>query len=148
MYTEGEALALTVLQGVTGFASTNTARGNWGLLNSGISDHYGILKPGEFERSQGAMSMNVSTFVTIVQVWQRYVDDGSSLTNLEGHVKNVINYFDTKRKLADTTGTIVEAFITGGREVSERWSKDGALVWLSQDLLLQWQEHDITVYAE
>lgn len=144
---------LTVLRGVTGFTGTtaataNTSRGKWGLLNSGISDHYGILKPGAFVRSQGAMSMNISTFETIIQIWQRYVDDGDSLTNLEGHAKNVINYFDTKRKLGDSTGTIVDAFIDSGREVNERWSKDGALVWLSWDLVLTWQEHDLITYAE
>lgn len=147
-YAAGEALALTVLQGATGFSSTNTARGKWGLLNSGLSDHYGILKPGEFVRSQGAMSMNISTYQTIVQIWQRYVDDGSSLTNLEGHVDNVITYFDTKRKLGDSGGTIVDAFIDAGREVSERWNKDGALVWLSQDLIVTWQEHNQVTYAE
>ena len=148
MYSDGEALCLTVLQSATGFASTNTSRGKWGLLNSGISDHYGILKPGDFERAQGSMSMNISTFQTIVQIWQRYVDDGDSLTNLEGHVKNVMNYFDTKRKLGDATGTIVDAFIAAGREVSERWNKDGGLVWLSQDLIVTWQEHDTVTYAE
>lgn len=148
MYPEGEALALTVLQSATGFSSTNTSRGKWGLLNSGISDHYGILKPGDFSREQGAMSMNISTFKTVIQIWQRYVDDGDSLINLETHVKNVINYFDAKRKLNDTTGTIIEAFIDGGREVNEGWNKDGGLVWLSWELILTWQEHNTITYAE
>ena len=153
MYPDGEALALTVLRGVTGFTGTtaadaNTSRGKWGLLNSGISDHYGILKPGEFAREQGAMSMNISTFQTVIQIWQRYTDDGTTLTALEGHVKNVLNYFDTKRKLGDATGTIVDAYIAEGREVSERWAKDGALMWLSQDLILTWMEHDTVTYAE
>lgn len=149
MYPDGEALVLTVLQGATGFSSTNTSRGKWGaLLNSGLNDHYGILKPGDFNRSQIGMTTNSSIFQTVIQVWQQYVDDGDSLTNLEGYVKNVISCFDTKRKLGDTTGTIVEAFITNGREVNERWNKDGALVWLSQDLIVTWQEHDVITYAE
>ena len=145
MYPEGEALALTVLQNVTGFNSTNTSRGKWKLLNDGKSDHYGILKPSEFDRSQLA---NVSLFNTVIQIWQRYKDDGDSLTNLETHVKNVINHFDTKRKLGDTTGTIVEAFIVRGREVEEMWNKNGGLSWLKQDLILQWQEHDNVTYSE
>lgn len=153
MYPEGETLALAVLQGVTGFTGTtsttlNTSRGKWGLLNSGNSDHYGILKPGDFGRSQGAMSMNISMFKTVIQVWQRYVDDGDSATNLEGHVKNIIAYFDTRRKLGDTTGTIVDAFIDEGREMQEMWNKDGALVWLKQELVVSWQEHDVVTYAE
>lgn len=129
MYPEGEALVLTTLQGATGFSSTNISRGKWGsLLNSGSSDNYGILKPGSFSRSQSAMSANESIFQTVIQVWQRYVDDGDSLTNLEGHVKNVINRFDAYPQLGDTTGTIIEAMITDGREAEEQWTKDGALV--------------------
>ena len=147
-YAAGETLALTVLQSVTGFASTNTSRGKWGILNSGASDHYGILKPGAFERTQGAMSMNISTFQTIVQVWQRYKDDGDTLTSLEAHVDNILAAFDAKRKIGDTTGTIVDAFMGEGREVTERWAKDGALAWLSQDLVLTWQEHNNVTYSE
>lgn len=147
MYSEIEALALTKLQSVTGFSSTNTSRGNWGILNSGLSDHYGVLKPGAFTRSQGAMNMNVSLFDVVIQVWQQYVDDGSSLTNLEGYVKAVLNYFDKYPRLGDATNTVIDAFITAGRETQERWSKDGALVWLSQDLILTVQEHDEVTYA-
>jgi hypothetical protein len=147
-YPDGEALILTKLQSVTGFASTNTSRGKWGLLNSGIADHYGILKPGEFERMQGAMSMNVSNFNTVIQVWQRYKDDGDSLTSLEAHIKNIIAYFDQWRRVADATGTIVDAFISKGSEVQEMWNKDGGLSWLKQDLTLTWQEHDVISYGE
>ena len=148
MYPEGEALILTKLQSVTGFSSTNTARGKWGLLNSGNSDHYGILKPGEFTREQGAISMNVSRFTTVIQIWQRYKDDGDSLTNLEGYVKAVLQYFDQWRKVADSTGTIVDAFITSGGEVMEQWNKDGGVSWLKQDLSLVWLEHDVITYQE
>lgn len=153
MYPEGETLALAVLRTVTGFTGStstteNTSRGKWGILNSGNSDHYGILKPGTFKRGQSAMSANTTTFQTVIEVWQRYVDDGSSLTNLEGYVKAIINVFDQKRKLGDSTGTIMESFITDGREVTQQWNKDGALVWLKQDLILEWQEFEEVAYAE
>ena len=152
MYPEVETLALTKLQSVTGFTDTttkiNTARGKWGLLNSGNSDHYAIIKPGGFTRKQGAMSMNISMFEVVIQVWQRYIDDGSSMTNLEGYVKAIIALFDKWPKLGDTTDTIVDATISAGREMQDRWNKDGALVWLSQDLILTVQEHNVIVYAE
>ena len=147
-YPEIEALALTTAQNVTGFSSTNTARGKWGLLNSGISDHYLILKPGEFERMQGAMSMNISMLQTVLQIWQRYKDDGDSLTSLETHTKNIIAYFDTRRKLGDATGTVVDSFIGRGGEVTEQWTKDGGLSWLKQDLILTTQVHDVITYGE
>jgi len=94
------------------------------------------------------MAANESIFQTVIQVWQRYVDDGDSLTNLEGHVKNVITRFDAYPQLGDTTGTIVEAMITDGREAEEQWTKDGALVWLKQDLIVTWREQDVISYAE
>lgn len=148
MYPDGEALILTQLQNVSGFSSTNTSRGDWVILNSGKSAFYGILKPGIFSRSQGAISMNISTFNTIIQVWQRYKDDGTTLTDLENHVENIINRFDAYRKVNDTTGTIVDAFVSEGREVEEMWTKDGGLSWLKQDVIVQWQEHDNVTYSE
>lgn len=147
-YAEGEALALTVLQGVEGFSPENTSRGKWGILNSGGSDHYGILKPGAFEREQVAINTNGSNYQTIIQVWQRYRDDGDTLISLEKYVAEILEVFDQERKLADTTGTIIDSFINAGREVTERWNKDGGLVWLSQDLILDWIEHDSVTYTE
>ena len=148
MYTEIEALTLTTLQTVTGFSSTNTSRGKWGVLNTGKSDHYAVLKPGTFERQQIAMTANETVFQVIIQVWQRYKDDGDSMTNLEGRVKNILNAVDAKRKIGDTTGTVIESFINAGREMQEQWNKDGALVWLKQDLILEVQEHDTVTYSE
>ena len=147
MYSDGEALILTQLQAVSGFSSANTSRGKWGLLNDGISRVYGILKPGSFSREQAAMSVNLSTFKTIIQVWYRYKDD-DTLTILESSVASIITRFDQYRKIADTTGTIVEAFINEGREVEEMWTKDGGLSWLKQDLIVEWQEYDGVFYAE
>lgn len=153
MYPDGEALILTRLRSVTGFTGTtasteNTSRGKWGLRNSGNSDHYAILKPGEFTREQGAMGMNISYFRTVIQVWQRYKDDGDTLTDLEGYVKAIINYFDQHRKISDGTNTIVEAFITGGSDVLQMQNRDGGIDWLRWDLYLDWQEHDVITYAE
>ena len=147
MYSDGEALILTQLQAVSGFSSANTSRGKWGLLNDGVSRVYGILKPGSFSREQAAMSVNLSTFKTIIQVWYRYKDD-DTLTILESSVASIITRFDQYRKIADTTGTIVEAFINEGREVEEMWTKDGGLSWLKQDLIVEWQEYDGVFYAE
>lgn len=148
MYSEGEALILAQLQAVSGFSSSNTSRGDWGILNSGAAAFYGIVKPGAFSREQGAMAMNVSTFNTVIQVWQRYKNDGATMTDLQGHAKDVINRFDAYRKVGDTTGTIVDAALIEGREVEEMWTKDGGLNWLKQDLIVRWQEHDNVTYSE
>lgn len=142
-YPDGEALVLTQLRSVTGFTSANTDRANWSLLNSGASDHYGIIKPGTFDEDP-ANNFGWNNR-TIIQIWQRYVDDGTSATNLEAHVKNVKRRFVQYRKLG---GTIEDSRVVGGSEMVERWNKDGALVWLSQDVVIEWKEQEIETYAE
>jgi len=147
-YSAGEALILTQLQAVTGFSSTNTSRGKWGLLNKGVSNHYGIIKPGAFTREQSAMGANATLWTTIIQVWQRYKDDGDTMTDLETHVANIITRFDQYRKAADTTGTIIDVLINAGGEMQEMWNKDGGLSWLKQDITVTWLEHNNVTYAE
>jgi hypothetical protein len=147
-YSTGEALVLTQLQAVTGFSSSNTSRGKWGILNSGKDDNYGIIKPGSFSREESAMSANATEWKTVIQVWQRYKDDGVTLTNLEAHVDNIITRFDQYRKLADTTGTVIDSFIDTGGEAQEMWNKSGGLSWLKQEITVTWLEHSTIVYAE
>lgn len=148
-YQTGEALALTQVQASTGFDSTNTSRGKWGILNKGSSDHYAILKPGPFSVEGETFTQKGRYWRCIIEVWQRYKDDGSSLTNLEGHIENIIDRIDQYRKLADTTGTIQDANITGGSEVTEQWIQGGdGPSWLKQDLYLDWTEEAQITYAE
>ena len=142
-YPSGEALVLTQLQSVTGFTSANTARASWQLLNSGASDHYAIIKPGTFSEDPD----NNFTWInrTIIQVWQFYQDDGTSSTNLQGYVNAVKERFTKYRKLG---GSVIDSRVVSGSELQERWSKDGALVWLSQDVIIEWKEQEIVTYAE
>lgn len=147
-YIAGEALVLTQLQAVDGFNDKNTSRGKWGILNSGLNDHYGIVKPGAFTREQAAMSANITTYQTIIQVWQRYKDDGDTLTDLESNVDLIIARFDQYRKLADTTNTLLDATLTNGGQVEEMWNQAGGLSWLKQELIITWLEFDQVTYAE
>ena len=142
-YPAGEALILTQLRSVTGFASTNTARADWSLLNSGASDHYGIVKPGAFAEDPDNNFGWINR--TVIQVWQYYKDDGTSATSLEAHVHNVKDYFTKKRKLGST---ITDSRVIGGGEMQEMWNKDGGLVWLSQDVTIEWKEQEIVTYTD
>lgn len=144
----GEALILTRVQAVTGFASTNANYCNWKALNSGASDHYAIVKPGAFARDQLAMSANQTTWQTVIEVWQRYKDDGTTGASLRTHVDNIIAALDQYRKLGDTTGAIMDAVISSGGEVQEMWVKDGGPAWLRRDLTVTWQEFVNVTYAE
>lgn len=145
-YPLGEALVLTQCQAVTGFSSTNTAQANWTVLNSGLSDHYIIVKPGKFNEDPVD---NLSwIYQTIIQVWQWYTDDGTTATNLEGYVQAVKDRFTKYRKLVDATGKITDSRPIGGSEMQEMWKKDGGLAWLKQDVIIEWREQDIVTYAE
>ena len=98
-YTAGEALLLTVVQGCTGFGSTNASRANWLVLNSGKSDHYVILRPGPFGIEWISPTNYVANYTTVVELWQRYKDDGSSQTSLYGHIANLMAGIMPKKKL-------------------------------------------------
>lgn len=148
-YSAGEALALTQVQAVTGFASTNTSRGKWGILNSGASDHYAILRSGEFTVIWDSLRIHTTQWRTVIEVWQRYKDDGTSYTSLLTHVANITARLEKYRKLADTTGTLQDANLTGGSAITEQWrnNSDGPS-WLKQELYLDWSEESTVTFSE
>lgn len=144
----GLTLISAQVQLATGFSSSNVAISKWGILNSGKSDHYAIIKPGRSPRTQLTFSVKDNEYQTVIEVWQRYKDDGTSLTNLIGHVDNITTRLDKYRKLADTTGTIRDANVSEYSEVKEQWTKDGGISWLSRDVIVTWQEEEQISYAE
>lgn len=144
----GEALIIALLKTVTGFSATNVSYGNWKLLNTGKSDHYAIVKPGQFTREQLTMSANVARWNTIVEIWQRYKDDATSLESLRTHIDNVSAKVAQYRKLGDTTNTVIDATVTSGSEVQEQWRRGGGLSWIRRDLVITWSEYEAVTYAE
>ena len=144
----GLTLIKTQVQAVTGFDANNTTIGKWGILNSGKNDHYAIIKPGETTRENYSLSAVGTLYTTIIEVWQRYKDDGETLTDLLAHIENITARIDQYRKLADTTSTIRDANIVGYGDVNEQWNKDGGVSWLSRDIVIEWTEEEPITYAE
>jgi hypothetical protein len=144
----GLTLISTQVQAATGFSSSNVDIADWKLLNSGKSDHYAIIRPGPTERPQLTMRTVDNRYRTVIEVWQRYKDDGTTLTSLLGYVDAITARLDPRRKLVDTTGTIRDANITGYSEVTEQWNKDGGPSWLKRDILLDWLEEEVITYVE
>lgn len=149
-YTAGEALVLSRLQGISGgvWTTSNTARGNWKILNDGISDHYAILKMGPGLNDGETFSTFARHYTTIIQIWQAYQDDGTSYTNILAFWEAILNQFDAYRKLGDTTGVVLDAHCSRWDEVMERWTKDGGPKWLSQNFYIDWIEEKQIAYAE
>lgn len=141
-YSTGEALVLTRLQAVSGFTTTNTSRGKWGILNSGKAAVYGIIKPGPAEREFVSSTLVINHWRAMIQIWRRYKDDGDTLTNLETDVALVLAEFDRYGKLADTTGTIPnDARASRVGEAQEMWlTSEGGPSWLKQEVTIEWEE--------
>jgi len=83
-----------------------------------------------------------NAYRTIVQVWQRYKDDGSTLTNLLGYVDNITTVIDATPKLGDTTSTIRDANATGYSDVFEMANNDGGIDWLRRDVFIDWTQEE------
>lgn len=143
-YANGEAALLALIQTVTGYSSSNTSRGKWGILNTGKSNTYAILKPGRFGGRQFAAPTCVqTTWSTVIQVWQRYKDDGTSMTDLEANVAKIIAKIDADPNLGDSTGTVLDSNLRSGEVVQEMWRNGGGPAWLMWELTVEWTEQSI-----
>lgn len=140
-YTAGESLLLTAVQACTGFAATNTSRANWLVLNSGKSDHYAILRPGEFAIEWISPTVYVANYTTVIELWQRYKDDGTSQTSLYGHMASLMTGLMPENTLDDTSGLLQDATIRGGGEPQEMVrGRDTGPSWLKWELTVEWKD--------
>ena len=147
-YSEGEALILTRVIACNNFDSTNTSRGNWKILNQGKSNHYAILRPGAFDVEFDTICTYHVNWNTVIEVWQRYVDDATTRTELYARVADLFPIM-AYPKLADTTGNVLEwSVVSGGEEPEEMWTASGGPAWLRWKITLSWKEEGDITYAE
>ena len=139
-YTTGENLMATVVKAHANFDATNVAQAKWTMLDKGKSDHYAILKHGGMDPEFISPTVWIEKNITVIEVWQRYKNDGSTATSLYGYVANVISQIQNNEKLGDTGGVIQNAQVGGVGEVMEMWRKGGGPAWLKQEVFVTWQE--------
>src|SRR5512146_2828004 len=121
-YMIGEAAILALVQAATGFTAGNATRGNWLVLNSGKSAKYAILKPGAHgERVAESPGTVMEQWATVIQVWHRYGDDGTTLTNLEADVDALLIKIDQNPRLGDATGYVLDSDALKVGECQEMW---------------------------
>src|SRR3972149_10465343 len=147
-YSTGEALIQTRIIAVNNFDSTNTSRSNWKLLNDGASDHYAILRPGEFFQDMLTMCTKVTHWTTVVELWQRVDDDYTGArTDLYARVADLMG-IESYPKLGDTTGAIQEnAMFEGAAEPQEVQVNSGSY-WFKWDLRVKWNEETTISFSE
>lgn len=143
-YSTGEALLLTRVRACTGFTSTNTTRADWKVLNGGKSDHYAILRPGGFELQWQTLGMAVLRYTTVIEVWQQYIDDATSYTNLYGYVAALYDILSYPH----LGGAIQDSTITSAEEPEQMWRTEGGPGWLRWSIRVDWQEEQTVTFAE
>lgn len=148
-YKDGEILAETQVATVAGFSSSNVTRGKWSLLNSGLSDHYAILKRGEVSIEWVAAHISQDNYRTIIEVWQRVKDDQDSYDALLDYADAIEARLKQYRLLGDDSNTVLDANLTGASVVTEQWrnNADGPS-WFKIDLYLDWSEQENVTFAE
>lgn len=141
-YSTGEALILAKVQAVTGFDTTNAVRSNWKLLNKGKASHYAIVRPADEASPITWLSWGVYQveWLTTIEVWQRYTDEGTTQTNLYGYVNAIIAALQLSRRYGDTTGNVLNASIHSIGQPREMWTKGGGPAWLRQDITVSIKE--------
>ena len=144
-YSDGEALILTRVQAASGFSSTNTSRGDWLILNRGASDHYAILRMGEFSGRWLTANQYQANWTTTIEVWQLYTDDAVTRTNLYGHLAAVIAGLLNYPHLG---GAIEDSTIEGGSEPQRAWEREGGPQWLFCSVRVRWDETTTINFAE
>jgi hypothetical protein len=150
-YRDGEVLIYAQVIQVAGFSATNVSRGDkWAILNSGKSDHYAVIRKGEHRREWDSLREQVSIYRTIIEVIQRINDTQEANYDacLE-YADAVAARIDQYRKLADTTGLLRDANLTGGSEAKGIWINTGDKPgWIMVDLFVDWQEAENVTFAE
>lgn len=139
-YYTGDDLIVAAIKEHANFSSSNVTQAKWGILNSGNSDHYAVTRDGGTIPEWLSPNVYVAHRTTIVEVWKRYKDDGTSARNLAGYVDDVHGKLQDKEKLGDTSGAIQNSEVSEIGGVEEMWSSGGGPGWLRQNIYVAWEE--------
>jgi hypothetical protein len=143
-YQDGEEALLTVIQDIAGFSVANTSRGKWGILNSGTSDHYVVVRQGGWTAEYTTLRTLQTVYRTVVEVWKRYKDDQTTYIELVEHVNDLKVGIEPERLLGGLSG-VVDASVKEGSEPAEMWKKGGGPAWLKQEFIVEWlYQTDVT----
>lgn len=146
-YSDIEALWLARVRAISGYSDSNTSRGKWGILNSGASERYVIVKPGSRDRQMNSIGGGrLETSQTVIEVWQKYRDDGDTLTTLQTAVDTLLDALDRYPRLGGLGSTIRQGEIAAVREVMQ--IPADAPQWLKVELIGETDEETVINYQE
>jgi hypothetical protein len=144
-YAAAETLLYNRVLACASFDADNSSQANWKVLNSGKSDHYAILHVGKSSLDWTTLGQYTITWRCIVEVWQRYKDDGTTATSLYGYVNDLLPIL----AYPHLGGTITDSTLEAIGEAEEMWRQgDNGPLWLRQNLTIAWQEETNVTFAE
>ena len=148
-YKNGEILITEQVEAVGGFSGVNVGRGTkWRLLNSGDADHYAVVRKGQHTEAFETKTQKERRYRTVIEVLQQVSEDLTDrYDDLLGYADAITDRLDKYWQLADTTGDIVDANVSGGDEVKEVWIRD-VLAWIKVEIFVDWLEVVHVVFAE
>lgn len=144
-YATGEAAILTIIRAHANYDSDNTSRQDWKPLDSGKAAYYAILRPGAGENAQLSPTSFLRQWVTVVEVWQRYIDD-TKPASLQARFDELVRQIEQYPTLDGASG-VIDASVTGWGDMEEVQRTNGAL-WARWSFNVQWREEYTVTYAE
>ncbi len=126
-YSSVEAAVLTLLQALTGTfaATTDVTRGDYRILDSG-ADAVAILVPGAFEQDgigEGGARKSVRDWNVLIDLFRKYVDDGTTWTNFETDRDAVMGQLEKYPTLDGESG-VVNVIISADADPGEVFDED------------------------
>ncbi len=146
-YGDGEALILARIRLMAQFDPQNSSRAKWGILNSGAAAQYAILRAAPFTNDYDGLGHGHvrTSWRTVVELWQRWVDDGPTAVALQTLAQATLEHLERYPSLA---GEGLLAWVSGGGEMQQRWLKEGGPVWAVWEVYIDWQEERFISVAE
>lgn len=141
MYQYGEERLLDLLLDMPEFSRKNAGRqlAGWRLLSSGNSTYYAVLRPGAFANDYDGMGRShvVSTYRTVIELWEAWTSASETTAVLEGVTDAVIAHIERYPRLGDPA-RIAWAVPVGGSEMQEREMSNGSL-WAVWEVNVDWE---------
>ena len=148
-YIDSKTAIINRIKAHADYSDSNTDQNDWKKLNRGNDDFYAIAKPSTepAEIEFITFKIYVINWMTIVEVWQRYKDDGTTQNDLFGNVQKVITQLQPYKNLG--LSNVNNSEISAISTPQQAWRENEAgPSWLIQELNIIWQENvEITSYA-
>lgn len=146
-YGLGESLISTIIQSVTGFSSVNVTRADFSKLNKGKAAVYAILVQGQPGQRTGRQQVT-EPWLTQVQIWRRYIDDGTTAVALYADVDKVLLAIEKYPHLGDTSGYVVDSEPSLSAPPEEMWARGGGPAWLRQTITVRWTGQRLRTFLD